>query len=127
MTAIGGEDDALARSARLAPSAPHNAFPAPQAPGQAAPGQGLRLPALPAGAAPSGDHAADRPPWHRVQPAAGPPPLPGGAVTGVAGGPPAAAGPLRAARRRLDRLCVPDLRSDLPQGTERQQELPDPD
>jgi hypothetical protein len=26
MTAIGGEDDALARSARLAPSAPHNAF-----------------------------------------------------------------------------------------------------
>src|SRR5215218_4475921 len=67
-----------------------------------------------------GDHAADRPPWHRVQPAAGPPPLLGGAVTGVAGGPPGAAGPLRAARRRLDRLCVPDLRSDLPQGTERQ-------
>jgi hypothetical protein len=28
--------------------------------------KGLRLPTLPAGAAPTGDHAKDRSPWHRV-------------------------------------------------------------
>jgi len=58
--------------------------------------KGPRLPALPAGAAPTRDHAADRPAWHRVQPAARPPPVRGGAVAGLAGGPPAVAGPLRA-------------------------------
>jgi hypothetical protein len=71
---------------------------AAQAPGQAAPGQGLRLPALPAGPASPRHHPQDRPPWHRIEPAARPPPLRGGAVAGVAGGLPAAPGPLRAAR-----------------------------
>src|SRR5215216_927485 len=32
--------------------------------------QGVRLPALPVGAAPTGDHAQDRSPWYRPEPAA---------------------------------------------------------
>jgi Putative transposase of IS4/5 family (DUF4096) len=70
------------------------AWAAPQAARQAALRQGLRLPTLPAGAAPAGDHAQDRPAWRGVQPAAGPPPVCGGADAGVAGGLAAAAGPL---------------------------------
>jgi hypothetical protein len=54
----------------------------------------LRLPALPAGAAPAGDLPADRPAQHRIERAAGAPPVGGGAVAGVAGGLSAAAGAL---------------------------------
>jgi hypothetical protein len=48
------------------------ARPTAQASRQAALRQGLRLPALPAGTAPTWDHAQDRPARHRVQPAAWP-------------------------------------------------------
>jgi hypothetical protein len=58
--------------------------------------QSQRRPALPAGAASTWDHAADRPAWHRLQPAARPPPVGGGAVASLADGPPAVAGALRA-------------------------------
>src|SRR5512133_4274613 len=88
-------------------------------PGQAPPGQGLRLPALPAGAAPARHHATDHPAWHRVEPAAGPPSVCGGAVAGVAGRLPAPAGPLRAARRHPARVRAAGLRADLPQPPER--------
>src|SRR6266702_6340149 len=88
---------------------------AAQAASQAAPGQGLRLPTLPTGAARAGDHASHRSARRGVQPAAGPPPLRGGAVVGVAGGLPAAAGPLRAARRHPDGVPAAGLRADLPQ------------
>src|SRR5215213_9393071 len=88
---------------------------APQAPSQAPPGQGLRLPTLPAGAPPAGDHAPDRPAWRGIRPAAGPPPLCGGAVPGLAGGLPAPAGPLRAARRHPAGVGAVGMRADLPQ------------
>ena len=80
---------------------------------QAALRHGLRLLALPAGAAPTGDHAADRPTCRRVEQEAGPPPLCGGTVTGVAGRLPAPAGPLRAARRGPAWVPLPGLRADL--------------
>jgi transposase len=48
--------------------------------------KGLRLSALPAGAAPARDRPADRPAWHRAEQQARPPPVCGGAVAGVAGG-----------------------------------------
>src|SRR5215218_2986771 len=57
---------------------------------------GLRLPTLPQHPAPTRDHAPNRPARRRLEPAAGPPPLRGGAVAGLAGGLPAPAGPLRA-------------------------------
>jgi hypothetical protein len=96
------------------------AWAAAQAPGQAALRQGVRLPALPSGAAPARHHAQDRPARHRAEPAAGPPPVRGGAVAGVAGRLPAAAGPLRAARGHPARVPPPGLRTHLPQ-------LPEPD
>src|SRR5215218_4529251 len=70
---------------------------------------------LPAGATRTRDHPADRSAPNGVQPAAGPPSLRGGAVAGVAGGLPAAAGPLRAARRHPDGVPAAGLRADLPQ------------
>jgi hypothetical protein len=77
-----------------------SAWSAAQAPGQAARRQGVRLSALPAGAAPARHRPADCAARDRAERAAGPPPVRGGAVAGVAGGLPAAAGPRRAARRR---------------------------
>jgi hypothetical protein len=50
----------------------------------------------------------------RVLGSAGPPPVCGGAVAGVAGGLPAAAGPLRAACRPPAWVLLPGLRADLP-------------
>src|SRR5215218_7293267 len=84
----------------------------------------LRLPALPAGAAPTRDHAQDRPPWHRPEPAAWPPSVCGGAVAGVAGRLPAAPGPLRAARRRPIGVGVLGVRADLPQLANRRRCVP---
>src|SRR5215218_4824949 len=78
----------------------------------------LRLPTLPAGAAPTRDHAQDRPAWGGVQPAAGPPPLCGGAVAGVAGGLPALAGALRAAHRHRIGVRAAGVRVGLPQLTD---------
>src|SRR5215207_4282777 len=66
----------------------------------------------------AGGHGPDRPAWRRVQPAARPPPVHGGAVAGVAGWLPAAGGALRAARRRPARVRVPGLCADLPQVAE---------
>jgi transposase len=63
----------------------------------------------------AGDHALHRSARGGVQPAAGPPPLGGGAVVGVAGGLPAAAGPLGAARRHPDGVPAAGLRAELPQ------------
>jgi hypothetical protein len=60
-----------------------------------------------------GDHAQDRPAWRRAGPAAWPPPVGGGAVAGLAGGVPAVAGPLRAARRRPARVPPAGLRAGL--------------
>src|SRR4029453_18560804 len=74
--------------------------------------------ALPQGAALAGHHAQDRPAWCGVPPAAGPPPLRGGAVTGLAGGLPAAAGALRAARRPPAWVPAPGLCVDVPEGSQ---------
>ena len=87
---------------------------AAQAARQAAPGQGLRTIPLSAGAAPPWHHPTHRPPRGRATRQARPPPLRGGAVAGVAGGPPAAAGPLRATRRPPAGLPSPGLRAHLP-------------
>jgi hypothetical protein len=70
---------------------------------------------LPAGDQAAGDHPQDRPPWYRVQSAAWPPPLGGGAAAGLAGGLPAPAGPLPAPRRHPARVRAPGLRADLSQ------------
>jgi hypothetical protein len=66
-----------------------SAWSAAQAPGQAARRQGVRLSALPAGAAPARHRPADCAARDRAERAAGPPPVPGGAVAGLAGGLPA--------------------------------------
>jgi hypothetical protein len=92
-----------------------SSWSAPQAPGQAPPGQGLRLPAVPRGASPTWDHAQDRPAWRGAKRQAGPPPLGDRAVASVAGGLPAPAAALRAARRHPARVPPPRLCADLPQ------------
>ncbi len=61
------------------------------------------------------DHAQDRPTRDRVLGSAGPPSLGDRAVAGVAGGLPAVAGPLRAARGPPARVPPPCLRAGLPQ------------
>src|SRR4029450_12113942 len=67
-------------------------------------------------AQPAGDLPADRPARQGVQSTAGPPPLCGGAVAGLAGRLPTAAGPPRAAPRHPHDVPAPGVRADLPQG-----------
>jgi Putative transposase of IS4/5 family (DUF4096) len=104
------------RASRQGPAGPSRSTP--QAPRQAPLRQGLRLPPLPAGAAPPWDHPKDRAAWHRVLGSAGPPSLGDRALAGLAGRLPAPAGPLRAPRRHPARIPPPRLRADLPQITE---------
>src|SRR5215211_8846472 len=68
---------------------------------------------LPKAATPTRDLPADRPPWHRVQSAAGPSLLEGRAIAGLAAGQPAPDRPLRAPRRPPHRIPAPGLRADL--------------
>ena len=87
---------------------------APQAPGQAARRQGLRLLRPAPCPARSRHHPAHRPPRHRLQRAAGAAPLGGRAHALLAARLPPPRRPLRAAGRPAPGAAPPGLRPDLP-------------